>query len=88
MKPLKQEWFAEERTKMVERQLKSRGISDPKVLAVFQKIQREKFVPLELQNKAYEDRPLAIGGEQTISQPYIVALMTELLKLGATDRVL
>ena len=80
--------FLEERERMVERQLKSRGIKNARVLSAFLKIPREVFVPRDLQNKAYEDHPLAIGYEQTISQPYIVALMTESLELESGDRVL
>ena len=73
---------------MVERQLRARGISDPKVLAAFRKVPREAFVPPEYQDQAYEDHPLPIGYDQTISQPYIVALMTECLELHPSDRVL
>ena len=73
---------------MVQRQLKDRGISDLRILAVFQKTPRERFVPPELQDKAYEDHPVIIGYQQTISQPYIVALMTEVLELTPEDRVL
>lgn len=80
--------MAGERTRMVEWQLKRRGISDPRVLSVFQKTQREKFVPPEFQDKAYEDHPLNIGHQQTISQPYIVAVMTESLEISHQDRVL
>lgn len=82
------QWFREEREKMIERQLKSRMIKDLKVLAAFQKVAREAFLPEALQEKAYEDHPLPIGYAQTISQPYIVALMTESLELEKTDRVL
>jgi protein-L-isoaspartate(D-aspartate) O-methyltransferase len=86
--PPKYEWLARERAKMVEQQLKGRGISDPKVLSAFQATEREKFIPHELQDKAYEDHPLNIGYQQTISQPYIVAFMTESLELNPEDRVL
>ena len=80
--------FLEERERMVERQLKSRGIRDVRVLSAFLKMPREIFVPRDLQKKAYEDHPLAIGFDQTISQPYVVALMTESLELASSDRVL
>ena len=78
----------EKREQMIERQLKGRGICDVQVLAVFRKVVREKFLPPALRAKAYEDHPLHIGHNQTISQPYVVALMTECLELEKTDRVL
>ena len=80
--------FEEKRRTMVERQLKSRGISNPQVLAAFYRVPREIFVPAGLENKAYEDHPLPIGHDQTISQPYVVALMTESLEPLSSDRVL
>ena len=73
---------------MVERQLRSRGIDDPRTLRAMAKVPREKFVPNELRNSAYDDRPLPIGYGQTISQPFIVALMTQRLQPKASDRVL
>jgi protein-L-isoaspartate(D-aspartate) O-methyltransferase len=73
---------------MVERQLRSRGIDDPHTLRAMAKVPREKFVPNELRNSAYDDRPLPIGYGQTISQPFIVALMTQRLQPKASDRVL
>jgi protein-L-isoaspartate(D-aspartate) O-methyltransferase len=73
---------------MVEKQLRPRGIDDPRVLRVMAKVPREKFVAKELEKSAYEDRPLPIGFEQTISQPYIVAFMTQALKPKPADRVL
>lgn len=73
---------------MVEYQLKSRGIQAPDVLRAMEKVPRHLFVPEELQEYAYEDHPLSIGCGQTISQPYMVAIMTELLKLKPTDKVL
>lgn len=76
------------RDTMIEEQLKWRGIRDPAVLAAMREIPREEFVPPELATIAYADRPLPIGEEQTISQPYIVAYMTEALELTAGDRVL
>lgn len=75
-------------TAMVERQLRGRGISDPRTLRAMTVVRREKFVPKELRNSAYDDRPLPIGYGQTISQPYIVALMTEQIQPKPTQRVL
>jgi protein-L-isoaspartate(D-aspartate) O-methyltransferase len=80
--------FAERRREMVDRQLRSRGIRDPRVLAAIEKVPRHLFVPPELREEAYNDQPLPIGAEQTISQPYMVASMTELLELAAGDRAL
>lgn len=76
------------RQRMVERQIKARGIRDPAVLHALGVVPREMFVPHELEDEAYEDRPLPIEAEQTISQPYIVALMTEAAKLARTSTVL
>lgn len=76
------------REAMVDRHLKIRGIKNQRVLEVFRKIPRHKFIPSEFQSNAYGDFPLPIGNEQTISQPYIVALMTESLDIKNTDRVL
>jgi protein-L-isoaspartate(D-aspartate) O-methyltransferase len=73
---------------MVEQQLQSRGISDAVVLKAMNLIPREVFVPEEYRIDAYKDGPLPIGASQTISQPYMVALMTELLSLEPDDRVL
>ena len=73
---------------MVDRQIAGRGVRDPAVLAAMRKVPRERFVPEPLASFAYEDGPLAIGEGQTISQPYIVAVMTEALSLRANDRVL
>ena len=69
------------RQRMLARDLKGRGITDPDVLRVIRETPREEFVPEEYREHAYADQPLPIGGGQTISQPYIVALMTELLQL-------
>lgn len=76
------------REKMVEEQIFSRGIDSKPVLEVFKKIERHKFVSKELTATAYADYPLPIGEGQTISQPYIVALMTDSLKLTGTEKVL
>ena len=73
---------------MVERDLRGRGIKDGRVLAVMDSIPRHLFVPERFRSSAYEDRPLSIGEGQTISQPYIVAFMTELLELKGTETVL
>jgi protein-L-isoaspartate(D-aspartate) O-methyltransferase len=73
---------------MVQQQLAARGIQDPRVLAAMEKVPRHEFVPEPLKRQAYADRPLPIGHDQTISQPYIVAFMTEQLKPEAGDRVL
>lgn len=80
--------FEKSREKMVELQIIRRGIKDPLVLAAMKKVPRHLFVPESLRSQAYEDHPLPIGEKQTISQPYIVALMTEALRLKNTDRVL
>lgn len=76
------------RVGMVERQLITRGIASPAVLSALKKVPRERFVPPALRERAYEDGPLPIGEGQTISQPYIVALMTELADLQPGERVL
>jgi protein-L-isoaspartate(D-aspartate) O-methyltransferase len=76
------------RQKMVAEQLAARDITDRKVLAAMRKVPRHLFVPPELRSRAYEDYPLPIGGGQTISQPYIVALMTQWAAVGKGDRVL
>jgi len=73
---------------MVEDQLKARGIKDPRVIQAMLKVKRHLFVPAHYRNQAYEDYPLPIGEEQTISQPYVVALMTELLALKGRERIL
>lgn len=73
---------------MVDRQIRQRGVTDQDVLEAMERVPRHEFVPSEYQSQAYADRPLPIGHGQTISQPYIVALMTELLELKNTDRVL
>jgi protein-L-isoaspartate(D-aspartate) O-methyltransferase len=77
-----------ERLLMVETQIASRGIRDPRVLEAMRGVPRHAFIPAELASAAYHDRPLPIGHGQTISQPYIVALMTELLTLQPGDHVL
>ena len=79
---------AELRQWMVDRQLKARGIGNGHVLAAMREVPREAFVPDRLREFAYEDGPLPIGEEQTISQPYIVALMIEAADVSPGDRVL
>jgi len=79
---------AEERRIMVERQIAARGIRDKRVLAAMLEIPRHLFIPPPYDRSAYDDNPLPIGGGQTISQPYIVALMTELLHPESGDNVL
>ena len=73
---------------MVAMQLRRRGIKDERVLEAMSRILREEFVPPESRERAYEDEPLAIGGGQTISQPYMVAVMTATLQLKPTTKFL
>ncbi|MGD0277305.1 MAG: protein-L-isoaspartate(D-aspartate) O-methyltransferase, partial [Syntrophales bacterium] len=80
--------FAQQRKQMVENQIKARGIKNLRVLDAMFKVKRHLFVPSNIRHLAYEDCPLPIDEGQTISQPYIVALMTELLELRGTERVL
>ncbi|HUH98169.1 MAG TPA: protein-L-isoaspartate(D-aspartate) O-methyltransferase [Anaerolineales bacterium] len=80
--------FGRARRLMVEEQIAQRGLRDPRLLAVFEKVPRHIFVPDEYRDAAYSDGPLPIGFGQTISQPYIVALMTSLLELTGDERVL
>src|SRR5437588_5069265 len=80
--------FAAERQKMVQEQVKPRDVHDERVLTAMAKVPREEFVPENLRNKSYWDSALPIGHDQTISQPFIVAFMTEQLHPQPTDRVL
>lgn len=80
--------FTELRQQMVKTQIEARGISDPIVLKAFREVERHRFVLSEYVSKAYNDYPLPIEEGQTISQPYIVAFMTEALDLKPTDKVL
>ncbi|MFH1776147.1 MAG: protein-L-isoaspartate(D-aspartate) O-methyltransferase [Candidatus Omnitrophota bacterium] len=82
------ELFMRQREEMVRTQIEQRGITDKRVLSAMRKVPRHAFVLLTHKMQAYVDRPLPIGEGQTISQPYIVALMTESLKLSPTCRVL
>jgi protein-L-isoaspartate(D-aspartate) O-methyltransferase len=86
--PVSSSEFAAERQKMVEEQLKPRGIRDERVLAAMTKVPREEFVAENVRAQSYADSALPIGHDQTISQPYIVAFMTEQLRPKPTDRVL
>jgi len=86
--PGSEDVFAEQRRKMVAKQLRSRDIRDARVLASFEKVPRHRFVPPSAAGFAYDDHPLSIGRGQTISQPYMVALMTQELKLSGGERVL
>jgi protein-L-isoaspartate(D-aspartate) O-methyltransferase len=76
------------RMQMVQKDIQGRGVKDPKVLEAMQKIPRHLFVDESFKEKAYADHPLPIGEGQTISQPYVIALMTEALRLRPEDRVL
>ena len=79
--------YAQTRERMVQEQLVSRGIRDTRVLGVMARVPRHLFLESELRDQAYEDHPLPIGANQTISQPYMVALMAEALELKGTERV-
>jgi protein-L-isoaspartate(D-aspartate) O-methyltransferase len=80
--------FAAARDRMVVRDIEGRGVEDALVRTAMRKVPREAFVPKELREFAYDDSPLPIGSEQTISQPYIVAFMIEVLQLKGGERVL
>lgn len=80
--------FAAARAEMVEQQIRKRDVKAPAVLQAMLKVPRHRFVPSPVRHMAYADRPLPIGSAQTISQPYIVAYMTEAAKVSPTDRVL
>lgn len=80
--------FTMERNRMVEEQLASRDITDPRVLNAMRSVPRHRFVEPGQEDLAYTDQPLPIGWQQTISQPYIVALMTQALELSPEDKVL
>jgi protein-L-isoaspartate(D-aspartate) O-methyltransferase len=77
-----------ERDVMVRTQIEARGIGDPRILEALSRVPRHLFVPESLRNQAYEDHAVSIGHGQTISQPYIVALMTRLLNAGEGDKIL
>lgn len=80
--------YASVRDEMVDQQIAARGVRDPKVLAAMRRVPRHEFVPADLLEAAYEDGPLPIGEGQTISQPLIVAMMTEAAQLRGGERVL
>ncbi len=80
--------FTAERERMVKEQIVMRGVVEERVLSAMRRVPREEFVPAEYRGQSYTDGPLPIGYEQTISQPYIVALMTDKLRVRANDRVL
>jgi protein-L-isoaspartate(D-aspartate) O-methyltransferase len=80
--------YERQRLEMVSSQIEGRGIREPRLLQAMRTVPRHAFVPPEFQDQAYQDRPLPIGQGQTISQPYIVALMTSLLHLKGTENVL
>lgn len=80
--------YSIEREAMVLKQIEGRGVSDPRVVKAMREVPRHLFVPKEMRRSAYQDYPLPIGHNQTISQPYIVALMTEVLKLEGNEKVL
>lgn len=82
------DYYSDKRNRMVEEQILSRGIRDERVISAMRRVPRHEFVPEELRYNAYEDNAMPIGEGQTISQPYMVALMTELLSPARTDRVL
>ena len=80
--------YERDRRRMVKTQILRRGLTDPRLLAAFESVPRHLFVPRDYRRHAYADNPIPIGSSQTISQPYIVALMTSLLRLNGTERVL
>jgi protein-L-isoaspartate(D-aspartate) O-methyltransferase len=84
----KEDSYLEGRRVMVETQIRYRGVTDPRVLAAMGRVPRHRFIPRHLWEQAYSDYPLPIGEDQTISQPYIVALMTEALELAGPEKVL
>lgn len=86
--PTAPDQFVEERREMVERSIEGAGIKDPRVLEAMRRVPRHRFVPEPQIERAYENRPLPIGHGQTISQPYVVALMTELLDVQEGENVL
>ena len=88
MPEIQEDYYREARQVMVETQIRRRGILDPRVLAAMTKVPRHRFIPRQLWEQSYSDYPLPIGEEQTISQPYIVALMTEALELAGPEKVL
>ncbi len=86
--PTQTESFESARRRMVDKQIIARGIEDERVVSAMLKVRRHEFVPAKYSHYSYRDTPLPIGYDQTISQPYIVALMTEEMHLSCADRVL
>jgi protein-L-isoaspartate(D-aspartate) O-methyltransferase len=86
--PAQDDPYAAERARMVREQIERRGVSDPRVLRAMESVPRHLFVPEAFRASAHDDGPLPIGEGQTISQPYIVAFMSEAMRPRATDRVL
>ena len=86
--PIQESWWQSRASKMVDSQIIARGVSDPGVIRVMKNTPRHLFIPEHLKEYAYNDQPLPIGSGQTISQPYIVALMTEYLELTGNEKVL
>ena len=85
---MREENFVEKRQRMVGEQIKARGITDTRVLTAMEKVPRHEFVPDKIRAHSYNDEPLSIGEGQTISQPYIVAYMSEVLQLEDKKKVL
>ncbi|NPV59181.1 MAG: protein-L-isoaspartate(D-aspartate) O-methyltransferase [Actinobacteria bacterium] len=85
---MEEDYYTKARKAMVRQQIAARGVDDPRVLEAMSKVPRHLFVPAHLADRAYDDSPLPIGEGQTISQPYMVAWMTELLRLEKDSRVL
>jgi protein-L-isoaspartate(D-aspartate) O-methyltransferase len=88
LEPVSPEELSEARQRMVRDQIEARGVRDPRVLAALRSVPRHELVPASQREHAYEDRPLPIGRGQTISQPYVVAAMSEALGLEGCERVL
>lgn len=85
---MNEEQHAKLRSDMVKHQIEARGVRDPRVLEAMRRVPRHVFIPEGMRDRAYDDSPLPIGEGQTISQPYMVAWMSELLEVGPEDRVL
>jgi len=85
---MEEDHYHRSRVNMVKHQIAARGVKDPRVLEAMSRVPRHLFVPDSIADRAYDDSPLPIGEGQTISQPYMVAWMTELLDIGDSDRVL
>ena len=83
-----QDLYEEQRLRMVREQIIKRGVTDRRVITAIKRVERHLFVPENYKSMAYDDRPLPIGHGQTISQPFIVAYMTDILDLKSSDRVL